>query len=305
MKAIKFDADKAPLSLIDPRFTEEVARVLATGEAKYGISNWRGLTVERLLDAVKRHILELEKSNDYDHETDLHHAAHAASGLMFIRWIAENRPEQDDRRWASRVPRVPAVGRDIQPQPSGEVGLRVQPVPEKAVQDGQTRATRQYSTGTIAEVQQLISGWADRTFPERTIGEAVLKLKKELTELDTSKYLDAGEFADVAILLLDIGHLAGIDIAKAVANKMAINEKRVWEKLEDGTHQHVIDGGRTEGVAPVVHKGVSVVAKSVGVVQKPLNIPIEKYLCVVCGQRFSSQDARKRHYLSQHNSKKV
>lgn len=300
MTGIKFDQGKAPLSLIDPRFTEEVARVLAIGEQKYGRANWQGLKVERLLDAVKRHVLELEKSNDHDDETGLHHAAHAASGLMFIFWLLNNRPESDDRRWGMPVGSIPAVPGvrerqgGIQPVANSEKGLDMQPVPTQTPSGSQKRA---YSTGTIADVQKLISGWADRTFPERTVGEAILKLKKELAELDTASYLDAGEFADVAILLFDVAHLSGIDIATAVANKMAINERRVWQRLEDGTHQHIIDGGRTDGVDPIIR------VVSLGDVD-PVNHNVESHLCVVCGQRFGSENARATHYQKEHGSKK-
>lgn len=295
MTGIKFDQGKAPLSLIDPRFTEEVARVLAIGEQKYGRANWQGLKVERLLDAVKRHVLELEKSNDHDDETGFHHAAHAASGLMFIYWLLNNRPASDDRRWSAAVPGVRERGGSVQPIPNSEKGLDMQPVPAASSSGSQKRA---YSTGTIADVQKLISGWADRTFPDRTIGEAILKLKKELAELDTAGYLDAGEFADVAILLLDIGQLAGIDISTAVANKMAINERRVWQRLEDGTHQHVIDGGRTDGVDPIIRQ------VSLGDVD-PVNHAAESHLCVVCGRRFPSESDRATHYQTEHGERKA
>lgn len=294
MTGIKFDQGKAPLSLIDPRFTEEVARVLAIGEQKYGRANWQGLKVERLLDAVKRHTLELEKSNDHDDETGLHHAAHAASGLMFIFWLLNNRPASDDRRWSASVPGVRERRGSVQPVADSEKGLGVQPVPTQTPSGSQKRA---YSTGTIADVQKLISGWADRTFPNRTVGEAILKLKKELAELDTASYLDAGEFADVAILLFDVAHLSGIDISTAVENKMAVNERRVWQRLEDGTHQHVIDGGRTDGVSPIVRE---VNLEQVG----PADVTVDQHLCVVCGRYFPTADSRTAHYKTEHGSKK-
>lgn len=295
MTGIKFDQGKAPLSLIDPRFTEEVARVLAIGEQKYGRANWQGLKVERLLDAVKRHTLELEKSNDHDDETGLHHAAHAASGLMFIFWLLNNRPASDDRRWSTPVPGVREQRGGVQPVADSKKGLDMQPVPTQTPSGSQKRA---YSTGTIADVQKLISGWADRTFPDRTIGEAILKLKKELAELDTASYLDAGEFADVAILLFDVAHLSGIDISTAVENKMAINEKRVWKKLDDGTHQHVIDGGRTDGVDPIIRR------VSLGDVD-PVNHAVESHLCVVCGLKFPTENDRAHHYSKIHGERKA
>lgn len=233
--ATKFDSEKAPLALIDPRFTEEIARVCATGEKKYGKANWQGLQVERLLSAVKRHILEMEKSNDIDEESGLPHAAHAASGLMFINWIIRNRPEQDDRRWGGDALSKLRGDGAIQPKQDKEVRLDMQQMPESPVQGGE----RKFTAGSIGNCQRLIANWANDVFPDRTVDEAILKMNKEVAELDESKFLDAGEFADVAILLFDIAYLAGIDIERAIENKMAVNVGRVWRKLEDGTRQHI------------------------------------------------------------------
>lgn len=227
-EAKKFDSDKAPLALIDPRFIEEIARVCAMGEQKYGANNWRGLTVERLISAVKRHLASIEVSEDIDDESGYSHMAHAASGLMFINWILANRPEQDDRRWADSA-NTPSCVKKWAEEYGKSVPMEEQLEP----------ATRTFSGGSIADTQRLIAGWADEVFPDRTISEAVFKMKKELLELEGSKHLDPGEFADVAILLLDIAHLAGVDIAKAVEDKMRVNMARQWIKLEDGTRQHV------------------------------------------------------------------
>lgn len=243
-EAKKFDSDKAPLALIDPRFIEEIARVCAMGEQKYGANNWRGLTVERLISAVKRHLASVEISEDIDEESGYSHIAHAASGLMFINWILANRPEQDDRRWAGSSD-TPSYMKKWAEEYEESAPVEEKPEP----------ATRTFSGGSIADTQRLIAGWADEVFPDRTISEAVFKMKKELLELEGSKHLDPGEFADVAILLLDIAHLAGVDIAKAVEDKMRVNVAREWVKLEDGTRQHVkpktLDEAIAEQPAPV------------------------------------------------------
>lgn len=300
-KATKNDTAKAPLSLINPVFTEEVARVLAFGEAKYGKNNWRGLQVERLLDAVKRHVLEIEKGNDYDEETGLPHAAHAASGLMLVEWIRTHRPEQDDRRWPA-VPllRPDSAGR-VHTEPRGEVGLGVQEVHQTPAEE--QKEARSYSQGTIADVQRSITEWADRTFPDRTIEEAVKKLKKETAELEASGHTDAGEFADVVILIMDIMYLQGIDVRRAVANKMAINERRVWQRLEDGTHQHVVDGGRTHSVHPVLLNVDRAQIASLA----PRHVDIESedgcHICPVCGQRFGLYSSYSDHYIKTHGAK--
>lgn len=291
--ATKSDSKKAPLCLIDPVFTEQVARVLAIGENKYGKSNWHGLTTERLLSAVKRHVLEIEKGNDHDEETNEPHAAHAASGLMFIEWLRRNRPEQDDRRWNTPVPGVRGDTRGqeccggLHSEPGSEIRLDLPEVHQTSAP--QQTTARSYTQGTVADSQRLITAWADKTFPDRTIQEAITKLKKETAELEVSGHLDAGEFADVAILLFDIAHLQGIDLSRAIENKMRINESRSWQKLEDGTHQHVNRG-------PEENTDRKQIAS--------LCLPPSEFQCPQCGQLFPTEKDYSWHYRSAHGRSK-
>lgn len=182
---------------------------------------------------------------------------------MFINWITTHQPEQDDRRWGH--PGVPPVSQSaagrVHPEQGRKAGLDLPPVhPAEQTPQKEQEEARRYSEGTIADVQRAITEWADRTFPNRTIEEAIKKLKKEIAELEASGHTDAGELADVAILLFDIAYLQGIDLRRAVANKMRINEGRIWERLEDGTHQHCKDlvGISTRGMHPHLVKNVKV-----------------------------------------------
>lgn len=43
------------------------------------------------------------------------------------------------------------------------------------------------------------------------------------------------ELADVGIYLLGLSEMLGIDLGKEIEKKMAINEKRVYKKLPNGT----------------------------------------------------------------------
>ena len=309
----KFDGAKAPLCLIDPVFTEQVARVLAIGEGKYGKNNWRGLQTERLLSAVKRHVLEIEKGNDIDEETGEPHAAHAASGLMFIEWQRRHRCNLDDRRWTEPRAAVPVLRADtggrVHAQPHGEVRLDMQEVHQNSAD--QPASPRSYTQGTIADSQRAIAAWADRTFPDRTIEEAIKKLKKEAAELEVSGHLDAGEFADVAILLFDIALLQGIDLSRAIENKMRINERRVWAKQEDGTHQHVVDGGRTDSVDPIVREMTEVntdraqIEVMGAMVRRPIQGLGLEVQCPQCGLRFSSYEIYQAHFRGTHGKQKA
>lgn len=299
----KFDSEKAPMDLIDPVFAESVARVAGHGEKKYGVMNWQGLTVDRLLAAVDRHISDIKKGIDRDEETSEPHAAHAASGLMFINWILANRPEQDDRRWAGRAT-VPVLrgdtggcdcGGGVHAEPSTEVGLDLPEVHQASASE--QASPRSYTQGTVADSQRLITAWADRTFPDRTIEEAVKKLKKETAELEVSGHLDAGEFADVAILLFDIAHLQGIDLSRAIENKMRINESRTWMKMGDGTHQHV-DFLATPKELNIDRAQLMTLG---GSVPPPANS--KDVQCPQCGMWFDSYPEYSDHYKSEHGAK--
>lgn len=94
---------------------------------------------------------------------------------------------------------------------------------------------------TIGDLQREIAEWADGLIPDRTVHTALSKLMlEELPELISSGASDELEFADVVILVLDMAHLQGIDIEKAVKTKMDINRKRTWKVDEiTGLMSHV------------------------------------------------------------------
>lgn len=78
-------------------------------------------------------------------------------------------------------------------------------------------------------LQGFIAKWADSVFPNRTITNAIQKLVlEEIPEYLTSQH-DPMELADIAILVYDIAHLAGVDLEKAIKEKMKINIEREWE----------------------------------------------------------------------------
>lgn len=45
----------------------------------------------------------------------------------------------------------------------------------------------------------------------------------------------AGELADVALYLLQLAHVSGIDLEEAILEKLALNYQRTWDEPEDPT----------------------------------------------------------------------
>ncbi len=97
-----------------------------------------------------------------------------------------------------------------------------------------------YSLNKELPIKDLIVGWADSVFPDRTITNAIHKMVLE----EIPEYLmaqdDPLELADIGILLYDIAHLAGIDLDAAIREKMGINMNRKWEiNQSTGLMKHV------------------------------------------------------------------
>lgn len=247
-KSMKFDEGKAPMTLVDPAFTEGLARVLGFGATKYGVGNWRstGLGFSRVLDAAHRHLAAFELGQDNDPETGLQHMYHVAACAMFMaHYVNHNREDLDDRHYKTKQgPGAPGVqdlregafdGR-ICPEPDGQMRLDLQDVQQPQPQREASEVD------PVAHLQSRIAAWADRVYPHRTTEVAFAKMMGEIGEVLLNPE-DPLEWADVVILLVDAAKLRGVDILQAAHEKMAINEKRQWEiNPETGLMSHV--GGK-------------------------------------------------------------
>lgn len=91
----------------------------------------------------------------------------------------------------------------------------------------------------VAQLTQEVVQWANSVFPNRKPQSALLKLFEETGELvkDPS---DAGEYADIFIMLLDLADMHGVDVVKAIRDKLALNRQRTWTTTATGTLQHVV-----------------------------------------------------------------
>lgn len=242
MSGTKFDQEKVDLHVLDPLFVEGTARVSQFGEQKYGRSNWKkGLTQTRIINAIRRHLAQIEKGEDIDDESGFHHAYHIAWGCQVLAYQHRNGQfHLDDRRWSEDFrsnnfhngTRAGIGGHTVPMLQDGPFG-RLHPVDGEevrlAVSDVQPTQNEEETKDPITESQRMIAEWADAVYPNRTPEHALTKMMlHEIPELLQGGVNDPLEFADVAILLFDIAHLKGIDIGKAIADKMKINKQRVW-----------------------------------------------------------------------------
>lgn len=243
MSGNKFDQEKVDLHVLDPLFVEGTARVSQFGEQKYGKSNWKkGLTQTRIINAIRRHLAQIEKGEDLDDESGFHHAYHIAWGCQVLAYQHRNGQfHLDDRRWSEDFQsdnfhdgtRAGIGGHTVPMLQDGPFG-RLHPVDgtevRLAVSDVQPKTNEEETKDPIQQLQQVISEWADEVYPNRTVENALTKMMlHEIPELLHGRAMDPMEFADVAILLFDVAHLQGIDIAQAMRFKMKVNRNRKWE----------------------------------------------------------------------------
>ncbi|MGD9525043.1 MAG: dATP/dGTP pyrophosphohydrolase domain-containing protein [Gemmatimonadales bacterium] len=89
-----------------------------------------------------------------------------------------------------------------------------------------------------ALVPELVQ-WQAETFKDATVHSKIAHLVEEVVELAQAPH-DAEEYADCFMLLTGAAHVAGVDLASAVRDKLAVNRARQWgEPDEHGVVRHV------------------------------------------------------------------
>lgn len=160
-ESVKHDQGKAPLTLVDPDFTEAMARVLLHGDLKYGPANWRtgtGLAYSRVLDAMRRHVAAFERGEDLDPETGQGHMVHAATCAMFLQHYINNDNWEylDDRHYKGNgAARVPGVQEDTRAHD-------VRPVSTAQARPDMQTVQQPESTADAEEKQRQIDRMTDR-----------------------------------------------------------------------------------------------------------------------------------------------
>ena len=93
-----------------------------------------------------------------------------------------------------------------------------------------------------AKMDQLVAakGWYDQDSPkQQTVRNMAISLSIEVAEVlehvqweeqAADKDALAGELADVGLYLLQLAHIAGIDLEAAILEKLARNHQRTWDE---------------------------------------------------------------------------
>lgn len=85
---IKSDTNKLSPTLIDVEWYEDTCKVLTFGATKYSKDNWKKCEdINRYIDALERHLLEVKKGNYIDSESGCSHLAHISCNAMFLHFF--------------------------------------------------------------------------------------------------------------------------------------------------------------------------------------------------------------------------
>jgi deoxycytidine triphosphate deaminase len=92
---VKYDGGKPRFDLIEPRFIEDIAKVLTLGSIKYGDNNWKnGLDEKRIFAALQRHAWAMQRGELIDVESGCLHSAHIACNAMMWDWMVQHRNKE-------------------------------------------------------------------------------------------------------------------------------------------------------------------------------------------------------------------
>lgn len=98
-KAKKFDSNKIDLSFVSINMKKAVAEALQYGAEKYGRDNYHaGLSSNRLIGALERHLELWKNKEEVDSESGLSHLSHMAATLQMIVDSIALGSLQDDRK---------------------------------------------------------------------------------------------------------------------------------------------------------------------------------------------------------------
>ena len=98
MAGLRYNEGKTRHDLVPAFAQEQYAKVLTLGANKYAERNWEaGMAWSKVIASLKRHLLAIERGEDYDQETGLLHSAHVMCNAAFLTEYYKIYPQGDDR----------------------------------------------------------------------------------------------------------------------------------------------------------------------------------------------------------------
>lgn len=94
-----FKDKKLRWDLLPLQEIEDIVKVYTAGADKYGDNNWQNLEngYQRYKAALLRHLLEYEKGNEFDHETNCRHLAQVAWNAISMLYFSKHIKDHKDQ----------------------------------------------------------------------------------------------------------------------------------------------------------------------------------------------------------------
>lgn len=92
----------------------------------------------------------------------------------------------------------------------------------------------------IEKVFERFKLFSRRTFVDSNLENYLTKLDEEVAELKHDPNMK--EVADCMLVLAAVSTFLEGDLGEELERKVAINEKRKWERQPDGTYHHIREG---------------------------------------------------------------
>ena len=97
----RYNTGKIRYELIPTHLLESTARVFEYGAKKYNDWNWaKGMPLTAVIGCLKRHIAEIERSEDYDSESRQRHVGHIICNALMLEHymnLIEQNPELKEK----------------------------------------------------------------------------------------------------------------------------------------------------------------------------------------------------------------
>jgi hypothetical protein len=109
---LRYNQGKLRHDLIHSKALEDMVKVLTDGANKYEPRNWqKGMSWSSLIASLKRHLIAIEKGEDYDKESGNLHIAHLACNAHFLNAFYHDFPQGDDR--VKKILNLPKISLDV------------------------------------------------------------------------------------------------------------------------------------------------------------------------------------------------
>jgi len=98
---LRYDDNKLRVDLIPPQWIEGLAKVFTMGAKKYGDHNWKkGMKYSRMLASMQRHMLNWQKGEKMDGESELNPLLHVAWNALALVYYEDHwMVKWDDREF--------------------------------------------------------------------------------------------------------------------------------------------------------------------------------------------------------------